>query len=482
MNFPISAITAVLLAACFTADSASAQATKRDAPNVVVIRGATLIDGTGGPSVTNSAIVVRGDRISRVGSANSVPVPKGARIVDAHGKFIVPGLIDCHCHLEGIGFGDLAELPAEWQTPDRLKQLTRINARLDLMSGVTTVRDMGSTELLFAVRREIESGSIPGPRILAAGHQLVKKGPDAFMDPMFVEYADAAAARARVREQVALGADVIKIRLTPDRPLPSLEELQAIVKEAHGLKRRVAVHTWVPADDAVRLAVEAGVDSIEHNAPLRVKDDTLLQQMAQRHIAVVPGGGAYYFQRWWPWQPATALDAPEQRLFPAEILAIFPRVAEGLRAQTAQMEKQGWNRDEVQARFRREMQRARQAGVLLAFGTDCGGELIVHGQQYKAIYGESQMGSTPMQALLMATRDAARVLGRETELGTLEPGKAADLLIVDANPLQDLRNLGKVHTVMKAGRLYFPVQSPTAVSRSGHRSGGENGPTNEPGK
>jgi imidazolonepropionase-like amidohydrolase len=448
-----------LALACSALAANAAHASKTASPRFIVIRGATLIDGTGGPPVPDAVIVIEGERIRAVGTSKTTAVPKRAYVIDGHGKYVVPGLIDCHCHLESIGLGDLVDLPVEWQKPEKLKQLSRIDAELDLLGGVTTVRDLGSTDLLFQVRDEIDSGKIPGPRIFAAGHQLVKKASgEAYMDPTFVEYDGPDDARAKVRAQVALGADVIKIRLTPDRPLPALEEMRAMVDEAHRLGRRVAVHTWVPADPAVQLAIDAGVDSIEHNAPLRAKDANVLPGMARRHIALMAGGGAFYVQRWEPWEPQDVLDPAARRLYPAEIVALFAKVGEGLRAQTLEMKKQGWSPDQVQARFTGEMQRARQAGVLLLFGTDCGGEIMIHGQQYKAIYGESQMGSTPMQALLMATRDAARGLGKEKDLGTIEPGKLADLLIVDADPLADLRNLGKVHAVMKGGRLYFPAE------------------------
>jgi imidazolonepropionase-like amidohydrolase len=423
--------------------------------DVTVIRGVTLIDGTGRPPLADAVVIIKGNRIAAVGEASHVGIPRGARVIEARGKFVVPGLIDCHCHLESIGLGDLAELPPEWQKPEKAKQLVRINAQLDLLSGVTTVRDLGSTDLLFQVRNEITAGKIPGPRIFAAGHQLVKKASDAQMDPYFVEYDGPDDARAKVRQQVALGSDVIKIRLTPDRPLPSLEEMRAMVDEAHRLGRRVAVHTWVPADQAVQLAIDAGVDSIEHNAALRAKDENVLREMARRHIALMTGGGGFYVQRWENWMPNQVLDPTARRLYPLDIVAVFATVAERLRAQTEDMKKQGWDPRQVQARFVRETQRARQAGVLLVFGTDCGGELMIHGQQYKALYGESQMGFTPMEALLMATRDAARVLGREADLGTIERSKLADLVIVNADPLADLRNLGDVHAVIKDGRLYF---------------------------
>jgi len=426
--------------------------------SLIVIRGVTLIDGTGGPPVVDAVIVVKGNQIAALGRAKDVAVPKNARVIDVHGMFVVPGLIDCHCHTESIGLGDLGEVAPEWQKPEKLKELFRINAKLDLFAGITTVRDLGSTDLLFQVRDEINSGKTPGPRIIAAGHQLVNKAPDAVMDSSFVEYAGPDDARAKVRDQVSLGADVIKIRLAHDRPLPSMEEITAITEEAHRLGIRVAVHTKVPAEDAVKLAVSAGVDSIEHNAALRIKDEGILSEMARRHIAVMPGSGAFYMQRWEFWGSGNPIDPTTRRLFPPDIIALFTPVIKGLHAQSEEMRKQGWDPQQVQARFVGETTRARKAGVMLVFGTDCGCDLVIHGQQYKALYGESQMGSSPMQVLLMATRDAARVLGREAELGTLEPGKLADLVVVDANPLADLRNLAKVHAVMKDGQLYFPAE------------------------
>jgi imidazolonepropionase-like amidohydrolase len=137
------------LVACATASAGSARRSNDGHGSLLVIRGGTLIDGTGRPVLPNAVIVVRGNRIETVGESNAVTVPKGAQVIDAHGKFVLPGVIDCHCHMESIGFGDLAELPQEWQKPERLIQLVRINAQLDLLSGITTVRDLGSTGLLI---------------------------------------------------------------------------------------------------------------------------------------------------------------------------------------------------------------------------------------------------------------------------------------------------------------------------------------------
>ncbi|HWP41738.1 MAG TPA: amidohydrolase family protein [Blastocatellia bacterium] len=427
------------------------------ARGLTVIKGATLIDGTGRAPLKDAVIVINGSRFGSIGVRESIEIPKGARIIDANGKFVMPGLIDCHCHLEMIGLGDLAELPPRWETPEKQRQLALINAKLDLLSGVTTIRDLGSTRLAFKIRDEINAGKQFGPRIFTTGQQLVKKAPGAYMSGIFIEYDGPQDAREKVQQQVRAGADFIKIRLTRQRPLPSLEEVRAIVEEADRLGRRVAVHTDVPDDEAVALAIEAGVDSIEHNAPLRVKNEKLLFEMARRGISVMAGAGGFYVQRMGEQDLNSVLDSAPKALLPKEIIPMLHRVSDSLLEQTGDMKKGGWDPKQVQARFISETQRARKAGVVLLFGTDCGAELMVHGQQYKALYGETQMGSSAMEAILMATRDAAKALGRGHELGTIEAGKLADLIILEADPLADLHNIRKIHAVMKEGKLYRPA-------------------------
>jgi imidazolonepropionase-like amidohydrolase len=388
-----------------------------------------------------------------VGKCGAVSIPKGAYIVHAAGKFILPGLIDCHCHLEDVGLGDLGELPEAWARSDKLRELVLDDARLDLAAGFTTIRDVGSTPLVFEVRKDIDSGKFPGPRVLAAGQQLVKKSAGAYMDPSFLEYDGADNARKQVRYLVSLGADLIKVRLTAQRVMPSLEEMRAIVTEAHGLGRRVTAHTDVPANEAVQLAIDAGLDGIEHNAPLRA-GEAVLQQMASKHMFLVTGLGGFYVQRYSSADPARMIDEPARRVVPPIVVSALEKAAVALQQQTAEMRKEGWNAEEARTRGVRGMQQARRTGVLLGFGTDCGAELAIHGQQYRAMYGETQMGSSPMETILMATRDAAKIVGREKELGTVEPGKLADLIILDADPLADLRNVGRIQAVMKGGKLY----------------------------
>ena len=424
----------------------------------IVITGATLIDGTGAQPIRDAVLTIQGGRIARIGTTASITIPRDARVINAAGKFVLPGLIDTHVHLEMVGLSDIGELPAGWNAPAKLRELVALNARLDLIGGVTTVRDLGSSGVVLDVRNDINAGALPGPRIVAAAMQLVKKAVDVPPERSFLEYDGVDSARSKVRYLVSMGADVIKIRLTHMRPVPTLDEVRAMVLEAHRFHRRATVHTDVPADDLVRLAIDAGVDGIEHNAPLRSQDDQMLVRMAARKISLMAGSGAFYVQRIDSTNLIGAFDQAQRQLFPGDVLSALHAGIDTLHRQTEQMKLSGWSASQRQERFIQELQRARKAGVLLVFGTDCGAYGMIHGEQYKALYGESQLGSTPMGAILMATRDAATALGSQDSLGTIQEGKCADLIIVDADPLADLRNLRQVFRVIKAGIVYDPVE------------------------
>lgn len=424
----------------------------------LAITGATVIDGRGGAPVPDGVVIIEGDRIIQVGRRGALRIPVGIRVVDAAGIFLIPGLIDTHVHLEDVGLSDVGGLPASWESAGRLRELVLINARLDLVGGITTVRDLGSSELVLRVRDEINAGRFVGPRIVAAGMQLVKRAPEATQARMFLEYDGADDGRAKVRRLALMGVDLIKIRLTHQRPVPSLDEVLAIVGEAHRLGLRATVHTDVPADDLVRLAIEAGADGIEHNAPLRLEDDALLSEMAKKRMTLMAGSGEFYVQRFEDAGLGGPVALEASRLFPEDVVSALRRGADTLRKQTAEMRRSGWNPEQVEARFVRETERARKAGILLVFGTDAGAYLAIHGEEYKALYGETRMGSSAMEALLMATRDAARALGQEKEIGTIEAGKLADLVIVKADPLADMRNVHRVDRVLKGGVVYSPSE------------------------
>ncbi len=425
---------------------------------ITVLSGATLIDGTGNRPLPNSVIFINGNRIVKFGTAETVLIPPDARRIDISGKFVLPGLIDTHLHLENVGLSDVGEISSDWKKHEKLRELIATNARLNLISGFTTVRDLGSTNLVLQVRDDINAGKIIGSRILAAGMQLVRTDTSQDNEPMFLEYQGIDSARAKVRYLAGFGVDVIKIRLTRSRPIPSLEEVRAIVVEAHHLGLKATVHTDVPADDCVQLAIDAGADGIEHNAPLRATDDRILRLISQKSMSVMAGSGAFWLQRIDTTGYIDSLDPSQFHLFSSDVLSSLRLGIDSVHKETRQMKKNGWDPKQRQASLIREMQRARNTGILLAFGTDCGAYGMVHGEQYKALYGESQLGSSPMQAILMATQDAAKAIGRLDELGTIEAGKLADLIIVNADPLIDLRNIHQLFRVIKDGTSYNPLE------------------------
>ncbi len=445
--------TLILVFLCLQAAGSSALA-----DSVTVISGGALIDGTGKPLQAGVVVVIENDRIVDIRPSGSFAVPRGARVIDASGKFILPGLIDTHVHLELVGLSDIGELPAEWSEPEKSRKLITTNALLDLAAGFTTVRDLGSTEAVLRIRDEIGAAKLPGSRIVASGPQLVKKSGQAPPERIFMEYDGPEDARAKARLLIRRGVDVIKIRLTRQRPVPSLEEVRAIVDEAHRSHLLATVHTDVPADDLVALAIDAGADGIEHNAPLRSQDAQVLARMARRHMSSMAGAGAFFLQRIDETGLIDGRGQAQSRLFPADVLAALRSGMDALHRQTLEMKQSGWDAAQRQAGFSQEMRRAHQAGVLVVFGTDCGAYGIVHGEQYKALYGETRMGSSAMEAILMATRDAAAALGKAAEMGTIEPGKLADIIIVDADPLADLRNLSQVYRVIKGGAVYDPAE------------------------
>ncbi len=430
-----------------------------------VIAGATLIDGTGTPPVADAVVIIRAGRIAKVGTSSSVRIPRDARVINAAGMFLLPGLIDTHVHLEMVGLSDIGGLPARWNTPRRIRDLVATNATLDLIAGFTTVRDLGSTDAVLRVRDDIDSGRLPGPRIVAAGMQLVRHSSDAPTESMFLEYDGRDSARSKVRHLASIGANVIKIRLTHMRPIPALEEVCAIVEEAHRLGLRATVHTDVPADDLVKLAIDAGADGIEHNAPLRSQDNHTLARMAQDTMSLMAGAGAFYVQRIDSTGLIDVFDHAQRQMLPKDILSALRAGIDSLHRQTHQMEKAGWSAPQRQARFIQEIQLAHEAGVLLVFGTDCGAYGMIHGEQYKALYGENNMGSSAMEVILMATRDAAIALGKAHEIGTIEEGKLADVILLDADPLADLRNLRQVFRIFKGGLEYDPAELLSAWKR-----------------
>ncbi|WP_436772713.1 amidohydrolase family protein [Yinghuangia sp. YIM S09857] len=432
-----------------------------DATTAIVIMGGTLIDGTGGPARPNQVIVIVGDRIVWVGGDTArAPIPSGARIVDARGKYVIPGLSDMHTH---------------WTV------MEKIVPPLFIANGVTSVREMWGYPEVRDVRRRIDSGELLGPRMVMAS--TILDGTVSLLGPPSVRVGTPEEARAAVRQAKADGCDFIKIYsyLSP-------ECLHAIADEARLQKLQFAGH------HAYRLSVgevsDAGMRSFEHlhGIPVPLSSD---EEGFRRRIAATPmdpadpraffrvmrelerqAAGLYspakaarVYARWvrnGTWQSPT-LTVNRVMSSPADTYARDPRLkyippdlrafwADAVRVYApATPEEIAQQREFLDRRLAmvREMY---LAGVGVIAGTDVGNPYCFPGF---GIHDELELlveaGLTPHQALGTATRDAARFMG--LDVGTVVPGKAADLVVLEADPLRDIRNTRRVDSVVTRGRL-----------------------------
>lgn len=387
-------------------------------PPLVAIRAAAAIDVAHGTRLAPAVVLVRGGRIEKLGAA--LDLPADAAVLDLGDATLLPGLIDAHTHLLLRFLPQLGDestngtLMLATTSAGGRALLGAAMAREMLEAGFTTVRDLGNAGhgADVALRDAIEAGWVPGPRMIVATRALAPPGGQyGRLSPLarpliaeeYAEITGTDAARAAVREAVFDGATVVKVIVDGTTSL-SRGELEAVVDEAHRAGLKVAAHAV--ADEAVRSAALAGVDSIEHaySAP-----DDALRLMAEKGIFLVPTD----------FPPDLGIGSPEQI-----------------------------------AGERRRLRRALELGVPIAAGSDA------YYAQRGRTRGESAKlmldayvaaGMTPAQALRAATVDAARLLGVDRDVGTLDPGKWADLVAVGGDPLRDVRALRDVRLVMKAG-------------------------------
>ena len=400
-----------------------------------MLRAGTLIDGTGALPVRDATVLIDQGRIEAVTTGGpSGSWPADVEVIDASRLTVVPGLIDCHDHLAFHGY----ELVRRWglDEPQSTRHLrtARVASQM-LASGYTAVRDAGGLDA--GVRLAIQEGLIPGPRLVLSlaiisptggiGDRISPSGHvssflhDPSLPPSVANGVEAV--RATVRAMVRAGADVVKCATTggassraghgPKDSAFTLEEMKALVDEAHALGRRVMCHAV--GGPGLRVAIEAGVDSIEHGCYLD-EDPELIPMMAERGTFFVPTLTVYEYHRGSP----------------------APHVRERSRA--------------LRSHHMESVSRALAAGVKVVAGTDAGG----HGHPNNALELEHLVaaGMTPMQALQAATSRAAECLGLEQEIGTIEKGKWADLVLVDGDPLQDIRvlqDVRRIKQVIKGG-------------------------------
>jgi len=437
MKTIVAAVTAALLAGTSMAQGAP----PAEKPATYVQAGA-LLDRPGEAPKGNSTIVVRDGKVAQVLPGFVAP-PAGAKLVDLRDRFVLPGLVDMHVHLWGVGGDPMRERLNALTTDDADDMMQAVvNAKTTLDAGFTTVRDLGGNPRgIRALRDAVARGDVEGPTIVNAGRMVsVTGGHGDGTNGLAEEWADAVHqhqintcdgpddCRRAVRAQVGMGAQVIKFAATGGvlsnvagglgRAMTP-EEMSAIVTTAHALGRKVAAHSH--AAEGTKAALEAGVDSIEHGTFI---DDETVKLFKAKGAYLVPTMIA----------PVTALaQARGGQLPPATI----PK-AEAAAAAAAESHA-----------------RAIRAGVKIAFGTDTG--VSKHGDNAKEFALMVRAGMTPAQAIRAATVSAADLLGRSAELGTLEPGHAADLIAVTGSPLDDVTRLERVDFVMHRGVVAKPL-------------------------
>jgi imidazolonepropionase-like amidohydrolase len=423
-----------LFTLAMVAASASSIATAAEPAQPMVLKAAYLFDGKSEQLIRDATVVVQGDKITSVGSQASVP---NAKVIDLGDATLLPGFMDAHTHLDSEMQPDyyrgVYELSLRF--PAEQAHSAALYAKRTLEAGFTTVRNVGAADYIdVGLRNAINSGVIPGPTILTAVHALGSTGghcdnrpypPDVIKPWGVIEGVcnGPEECRAAVRYQLKYGADVIKICASGgvlsesdpvDVPQLTPEELSAIVSETHAWKRKVAAHSH--GDAAARLAVEAGVDSIEHGSFL---SEATLKLMKQKGVYLVPTRMASY---WIERQMAT---------YP-------PVIAEKARA--------------AAAAHTAMMKAALKIGVPIAYGTDSG--VSPHGMNGKEFSLLVELGMSPAAALITGTREAAKLLGIDGTVGTLESGKLADIVAVRGNALNDISATEKPIFVMKRGAVF----------------------------
>jgi imidazolonepropionase-like amidohydrolase len=405
--------------------------------NRLYIHGARLIDGSGdAPPNEPYALLVEGSRIRAVGPERELRQPDGAAAIDASGMTIMPGLIDCHDHLANLEGGMQARAAI---TPTMAIFKTARVFHDTLLGGCTGVRDASGVDL--GMKQAVEQGLIPGPRLKISVVILSQLGghndhtepcgvdstfprlqtiPDGICDGVD-------ACRRKVREVVRAGADWIKIATTGGVGTPiggpllrqfSLEEVRAIVDTAHAAGKPVMSHAY--GGEGVKICLDAGVDSIEHGAAL---DDALIEQMARQGTWLVPTFTVL--------RKVLQIDAENPGALPAYMA---PKARQLVELQ------------------RESFPKALAAGVKIAMGTDAGG--FGHGKNAGELALMVEGGMTTMQAIVASTRMGAACMGLGDETGQLRPGFFADLLVVDGDPLADVRVLedrSKLRLILKDG-------------------------------
>ena len=386
----------------------------------IAITNGTIIDGTGALPRAGT-VIINDDRIRAI-LPRDAPLPAVDKTIDATGVTVLPGLIDAHDHQ--TYHNTFGVLQWQWTLPrDQLIIRSCIAALDALRHGVTTIREMGAAGATnFSIKKAILQGDLIGPRIFTCGMPLTVTGGYAYWICTEADGPDGV--RTAVRQQLKMGADFIKLMASNEKPLPGRqeqslaqfteEELRAVVDEAHAAGVKVAVHAC--GSKAIEQCLDAGVDTIEHGVYLN-------RELAQR----MKEQGTYY-------SPTLGIYEFDTDLF--------------------------WRRGEAKAEFcrilmkahREHFEKIQDMGLRWTVGTDA---IVPMATEMQKLV---EAGLDPMAVIVSATRTNAELIGQLKDLGTLEPGKLADILVVDGNPLKKMADLSNVKVIIQAGKIFYPDQ------------------------
>ena len=435
------------------------------APRRLALVGGMLLDGYDVPPLHHAAVLVEGNQIVWVGPASEAKIPPGTTVIDTSGRTMLPGLIEAHAHLDLLGHGDYNRW-YPWRTSHGLTEKSmEISAKQLLNAGVTSAIDLGALlKESLSVRDRINRGEIPGPRLSMSGPWITRSinpniTPDEAAMQILIDTPDQA--RRATEDLAKAGVDVIKayVQLTP-------EHYKAIVEAAH--RHRLRVHAHVYAERDVRNALEAGVDVLTHAGSAGTAPPYSAELVADivnagRPVVVTAAHRSWVFPDTVAF-PERLRDPQLRRDF-----EVVPGLWEEVQSSLTRFQGLGYFARTDREMFFRErgLKQFIESGAVMGMGTDSGTPMNFHTESlWREIKAHVDMGMSPQRAIMAATRINARmVLGRR-DLGTIEPGQLADLIVVKGDPLFNILALAEVEVVVKDGVVYKGGPSALPARRS----------------
>ena len=438
----------VVLVALAFATVRTAQPTAAKSGKLALV-GGMLLDGYEAPPIHHAAVLIDGERIVRVGPAAELAIPPDYQIIDTSGRTMMPGMIELHGHLIILGHGNYGTW-FPWvakQGPGTLTKVMEISARQLLHAGITSAVDLGAplAESL-SVRDRINKGEIPGPRMSMSGPWITRSRGG--MTDQFggISVTSTAQAASEVERLAKAGVDLIKAHSGLTR-----EDYQAIADTAH--KHNIRVHAHVYAETDVRNALETGIDVLTHAGSAGTAPPYSPQMItdivnAGRPVVITAAHRAWIY-------PDTAAF-PERLQDPQLKKDFTPEIYAEVQSSLKNWRALGYfNRTDREMTFReRGVKQFTESGTVLGMGTDSGTPMNFHTEAlWREAKAHVDMGMPAIKVISALTRVGATILGKQRDLGSVEPGKLADIIVVNGNPLYDITALGHVETVVKGGRV-----------------------------